>query len=838
MHAAVSPDSAVPAFGLRTLNQKAFVDLPVHKPEPADWDHGTGVPLTFSSTVSPRFGVGGTQTTPRNSTSSNSQVTPSSRTLGLFRSNTSPGSPVSLHLSAPSAGNAANARHDGGATTHRPVPATDVGATALGAVSGNDDAKTSALSTSPVRISTRVPKAGIHATKTTDGKKVTRGQSHDNQKTSSSAINKDSKGATTWLPANTVRADGNAGSPRNADRGPRGLAQARNQIEKPQKLATLTNPTGSSVVVMVKGSWFNAILSYNAEKVLITSTTRMPAFVSSMPAVLTGDGASWIEVMMCVERSCELAKNSVDFPMPSTAGKPIFRGSPQIFWNGKQESLYGPLSAFMKAKLSETQLAKFISSACEKIALEYPGQAYKRLEKTVSDEANKSAVAVPDMDLLGKYILAISKAALKTLDHIPPEIVQVLAVLDHQIIKWALESGYAINEINAQRHNAVVQFFITRGISALFTVPDGSIGAASVLRKYADKELRRLAPKVTAPILKASSNLLPAAIKRGLADMLRLRRTELLEQATTANATKKAKGQKALAEKRGPLRAATDRGSHSSAPLLTARKLAQAKRKLLNAVRADAAFETLSAAAKELLDAEFEELKQKGLNAGKIEMATRKLVERIRPDSPTELAELEQYLAILKKRILVEALVGEVTYTTLPLALQKSIKSHLNALPPAGMTPDGVAAAAKMVIDGAITTEEEAPSIDLFRPVLETGRWRPDYAVKEVESLFADTWNLDDGSLDAGPAYDDADGNGAPVLGMESGAQPQPSQARFGHDVNGEAKQAQAYTELGWPDNPFPLELSDGETSPEDHVHSVTTPLVQRELEKADRKQS
>ncbi|MDB5856151.1 MAG: hypothetical protein JWR22_4192 [Herminiimonas sp.] len=727
----------------------------------------------------------------------------------------------------------------GGATTHRSTPVTNPGAPALGALSGNDDAKTSAPLASPVRISTRPPEAGVPATRATDGKKITRGQSHDNPKTSSSAIGKDGKGATAWLPANTMRVDGNPGSPRDGDmqrRGPHMLAPARYQIEKPRTLATLANPTGSSVVVMMKGSWFSAILSYNAEKVLMGSTSRMPAFVSAMPAVLTGDGANWIEVIMCVERSSVLAKESGGYLMPSTEAKPIFRGNPQISWNGEPVFLYGVLAAFIKEKLGQTALARYIGSACELVASEYPGMEYKRLEKAVKNEANNSVVTMPDMDRLGTYLHAISHAALKTLEKIPPEVLQVLAILDHQIIKWALESGYAISEIDAQRQNAIVQFFVTRGISALFTVPEGSTGAASVLRKYANKELNRLAPKLTAPVLKASSNLLPAATRAKLADMLRLRRAELLGQATKASATKKAKGQKALAVKRGLTRAATERGSPSSAPALDVRSLREAKRKLLHAVREDAAFVALSETAKDLLDAEFEELKQKGLNAEKIEMATRKLVERLRPDSPAELGELEQYLAILKKRILIGALVGEVTYTTLPLALQKSLEAHLNALAPAGMTPDGVAAAAKMVIDGTITTKDEASLIDLFRPVLETGRWRPDYAAKEVESLFADTWNLDDASPDLGPVYDDADGIGAPVLGMATGAQPQPSQAPLGHDADGDAKQAQEYTEFQLPDNPFALELSDAEISTQGHVDSATTPLVKRELEKADRK--
>lgn len=716
-------------------------------------------------------------------------------------------------MSAPGGGEKAKDEHGKGAVTHRTTPATKASAATLGTPSGEDDSRAAALGASPVRISTRTPKARTDGTRATDGKGVTKGQPHDKAKAIPKAGKKDGQVSTTWLPANTLRADGIPGSPRQGEsmqrRGPQLLAPARSQIEKPRTLATLASPSGSSFVAMKKGSWFNAILSYNAEQILILSSTRMPAFVSAMPAAVTGDGANWIEVLMCVERSYGLANESGDYRMPSTAGKPIFRSNPQISWNGEPVYLYGVLAAFIKGKLGQTQLARYIASACEMIASKYPGMEYKRLEKRVTDEINKSEATIPNMALLGKYIDAISKAALLTLQHIPQEVLQVLARLDHEIIKWALESGYAINEINAQRQNAIVQFFITRGISTLFTVPEGSIGAASVLRNYANKELNKLSRKLTAPILKASSKFLPSATKARLDEMLSLDRIERLGQVNKASATKKAKGQKARAEKRGLVRAATERGSPSSAPASNTRELSEAKRKLIKAVRADAAFVALSNAAKDLLETEFGELKPKGLNAGKIEMATRKLVERIRPESPNELAELEQYLAILKKRLLLDALYGEAMFMSLPPALQNSLKEHLDALPPAGMIPDTVANAARMLIDGTTPTKEELSSIELFLPVLETGRWRPDYAVKEVENLFADTWGLVDDALEGGEIEADA-----------------------------EVGEAQQGDQFEWPENPFASDLT-GDTLPsKEYDESVVTPSPERELEKADREKS
>ncbi|MDB5822484.1 MAG: hypothetical protein JWR21_1188 [Herminiimonas sp.] len=726
--------------------------------------------------------------------------------LGHTRSNTSPGSP----MRAPSGGEKATAHDGGGAATHRTPPATKVGTPTSGALPGESDSKTAAPGASPVRIRTRekTPKAR----------------------------EKDGKSSTNWQPANTIRPDGDPGSPRNNDnvrRGPRVLAPARYKIEKPLTLATLANPSGSSTVVMVKGSWFSVILSYNAEKVIMTSPARMPAFVSAMPAVLTGDGANWIEVLMCVERSARLADGSGDYLMPSTAGKPIFRGNPKISWNGKEVLLYAALAAFIKEKLSQTQLANLISSECEAIASAYPGMGYKFLEKSVTNETTRSTVTKPDMDLLGKYIDAISNRALETMESVPPEVLQVLTVLDHQIIKWALESGYGINEINAQRKNAIVQFFVTRGISALFTVPEGSIGAASVLRKYANKELNKLAPKLTAPILKVSSSVLPSKTKAKLEELLR----PVREQKITADAAKKAKVQKALAEKRGLTRAATERGSSSSASESNARALMEAKRKLLKAVREDAAFESLSKAAKNLLETEFGELKQKGLNAEKIEMATRKLVERIRPTSVRKLAELEQYLAILQKRLLIDALYGEATFMALPVALQSSLKTRLDALAPAGMTADVVAAAANDVIEETSTTDDESSSVELFLPMLETGKWRPDYAAKEVENLLSDTWDLF--SLDAD---------------MDIG--PQPSQPP--HEANAEVEDAQQGDEFEFPYNPFASELTSGDFSSNvDGVSSATPPVltsddfssndygdpsatspVEREREKKDRRNS
>lgn len=767
------------------------MDLPALPPAPVDYDYGTGDPL-FPSPVSPRGGAAISQTTPGKSSSSDLKVTPKSRVPGHSRSNTSPGSP----MSARSGGEKGTTLLTGVSATEGTSPAKKVSAPTFGALPGNDDSKAAAPDAGPVWISTRT-KVTLKA-KETDG-----------------------KGAANWLPANTPRADGNPGSPREGDnilsRGPQVLAPARRQIEKPLTLATLANPAGSSVVVMVKGSWFNAILGYNEKNVLMTSTARMPAFVSAMSAALRGDGANWIEVIMCVERSGRLANESGDYEMPCTAGKPIFRDNPKIFWNGKEMHVYAPLAGFIKDKLSQTQLAQFISSACELVASAYPGMAYKRLEKEVTDETNKtgkSTITIPDMDLLGKYIDAISKAALKTLESVPPEVLQVLTVLDHQIIKWALESGYGINEINAQRQNAIVQFFVTRGISALFTVPEGSYGSASVLRKYANRELNKLAPRLTAPILKASSNLLPSQTKARLADMVRLRRTDLFGQAI---ATKKAKGQKALAEKRGLTRAATERGSSSSAPESNARVLLEAKRKLLKAVRADAVFVALSKAAKDLLETEFGELKQKGLNAGKIEMATRKLVERIRPDAPSELAELEQYLAVLQKRLLLEALYGQPTFMTMPLALQNSLKRHLDALPPVGMTPDVVAAAAKDVIKETSTTEDESSSVDLFLPVLETGHWRPDYAAKEVENMLGDTWDL---------------------LSPDADRDSRPQSSQPPHEANAEVEDAQQGAEFEWPDNPIDSELTSGDFSSNDYGDSSATPPVEREREKNDRRNS
>jgi hypothetical protein len=748
-------------------------------------------------------------------------------------------------MSAPGGGDKAKDGHGKGAVTHRTTPATKASEPTSGARPGKDDSRATALGASPVRISTRTPKARTDATRAPDGTSVTKGVLDHKANALPGASEKDGKVSTTWLPANTLGADGNPGSPRQDQnmqrRGLQLLAPARSQNEKPRTLATLVHPTGSSCIVMKKGSWFNAILSYNAEKVLILSSTRMPAFVSAMPAALTGDGSNWIEVLMCVERSYGLANESGDYRMPSTAGKPIFRSNPQISWNGEAVYLYAVLAAFIKDKLGQTQLAKFIASACELIASEYPGMEYKRLEKKVTDKTNKSEATVPNMDILGKYIDAISNAALATLERIPQEVLPVLARLDHEIIKWALESGYAINEINAQRQNAIVQFFITRGISTLFTVPEGSIGAASVLRNYANKELNKLARKLTAPILKASSNLLPLETKARLDEMLHLDRIERLGQVNKASATKKAEGQKAQAERGGLVRAATKRGSPSSAPAPNKRELLEAKRKLLKAVRADDAFVALSDAAKDLLETEFGELKQKGLNAGKIETATWNLVERIRPESPKELGELEQYLAVLWKRRVLEALYGEATFVTLPTALQKFLKEHLDAMAPAGMNSDTVADAAKILIEGTSPTKEELSSIELFLPVLETGRWRPDYAVKVVENLFSDTWGLfDDASLDAGSGLDGGDENDALVPGMGTGAQPQPQSAQPRQEIeaNAEVEETQQGRKFEWPENPFASDLTGDALASKQSGESVVTPFVERELEKGGREKS
>jgi hypothetical protein len=656
-------------------------------------------------------------------------------------------------------------------------------------------------------------------------------------------------GKATWQPANTDRTDGNPVSPRNGANIPRGgpqlRARPRYKIEMPQVLATLVNATETSVVVMKKGSWFTAMLSYNKEKVLMTSTARMPAFASAKPAVAEGDAANWIEVLMCVERSFEPENGPVGGKMPSASGKPIFRSNPQIFWNGEAVSLYGVLVTFIKNKLLGTQLAKFISSACDDIASKYPGADYKRLEKTVTNESDKSTVTIPDMDRLGKYIDAIAKAALKSVENIPPEVLQALTVLDHQIIGWAFESGFAIDEINAQRQNAIVQFFVTRGVSNLFTVPDGSLGAASVLRKYANKELNRLAPKLTAPILKASSNLLPAETKNKLAAMLKERRTHLLNKASKASASKKAEGQKAVAQKRGLTRAATERGSASSAPGSSARDLNEAKRKLLKAVRSDAAFLALSDAVKQTLAAQFEELKPKGLNAGKIVMATRKLVERIKSASPNELAELKQYLAILQKRLLLDALYGEAAFLAMPLAVQTSLQGHLNALEPAGMSPDVAAAAAKVVIDGTSRTKDELSAIELFLPVLETGRWRPDYAAKEVENMLADTWDLfADESPDDRVVDDSADGKGTVVPGLISGTQPQPSplqssQSPLSSVADGDSQPAQQGIQFESLDNPFDTDSSEEESPSVDTGNTAEKPVdPPREREKQGRRNS
>ena len=851
-----SPASPSPALTARALNiANMGIELPALPTLPVESDESTDVASRSPSSVK----VASSATTPRSQStqpgspsataSPASPITttvPKRRILGHLRSNTSP------NPTLPASSGVAIANDDTAQGWHGATPTMSV-----------------------VRVKARIPKEGAaqHATNQTTKAHDSKGRyakgSADKATGVSGTAQNVAKSSGVKLAAIPAQVDGSTAliSPH------RRTAPVRREIALPEVRSVLNKPGAQyASVVSVKGSWFMAFFTYDARGDS-QGGQNLPSFVSTSPPVLTDDGSDWIEVMMCLERCLHVRNGACGARMPLPSSKPIFRGNPRILWNGKEIFAYDPLVSSISANLAQTQLAKLIVTVSAKIAQDYPGTDGAGLEKRVFNIAQKSDAVVPDMDLLEPYTAPIMTAVLSgdTASRLPLDLRNRLIVLDHQIVKLALASNFSIDEIDAARQNAIVQFLVTRGISKMFPAPEasglisGSSKAVDVLSKAVNKELNKLGYKVSAGILKTSSSQLPKATREQLAVMRRSRRTAEMERFVTSSATKKAKRQQALAaanEARGPQasgrkaapgRSDTGDGLASPARSDAAKKATTAKKKLLKAVYGDSAFGALSPEAQELLKSRFEDLKAKGLDAEKIEIATRKLLEKersiqsVNSTQSVNAAGLEGYLAILEKRRLLGGLYADPAFTALPQVLQDSLKGRLDALTALGLIANTVEAAGKEVIaENTPADQNEASLREGFAHALETGRWRPDGAANEVELLMGDTWDLngDDNADSADLALALTDIELPPPLVLPPGdagqPQPQPQATTFLGSDGGVADLLPGSVLAGssganmpfiMPSNPFDDESGSEELFSPDAPHSE-----EKELEKADRR--
>lgn len=212
-------------------------------------------------------------------------------------------------------------------------------------------------------------------------------------------------------------------------------------------------------IVVLSGSWFITTQRYTRIGTRLGKSDHVlpvyESFLPGAPAEVKGDG-KWSEVMVHFQRSEDVAEGAGKTSLNGTRAKALFRGTPTILWNGKEISVYEPMSQFVVERLKTSRFFKYVRMVLEKI-----------------DSASDAELAKFARDI------AESFCSDQLLAKMPADLVNELIHLDQEVIRWALDSGCAPGDIAKARRDVAISFLVTRGTIAIMTQPDGETKDAS-----------------------------------------------------------------------------------------------------------------------------------------------------------------------------------------------------------------------------------------------------------------------------------------------------------------------------------------------------------------------
>ncbi|MDB5822486.1 MAG: hypothetical protein JWR21_1190 [Herminiimonas sp.] len=212
-------------------------------------------------------------------------------------------------------------------------------------------------------------------------------------------------------------------------------------------------------LVVFAGSWFVATQRYTQIGSRVgKSDGVLPAYESFLPgapAEVAGDG-KWSEVMVNFLRSADVANGAGKTLLTGAIANDIFRGEPKILWNGKEIHVYKPMSRFVGERLKTSRFFEYVNLVVKKI-----------------DDANETQRVQFASDI------AQSFCSDNLLAKMPKDLVNELVHLDREVIKWAVDSGCASDDIAAVRRDVAIVFLVTKGTTALMTQGYGDTDSAS-----------------------------------------------------------------------------------------------------------------------------------------------------------------------------------------------------------------------------------------------------------------------------------------------------------------------------------------------------------------------